>query len=130
MVATGSSTISTCTELAGNSSPTYQIRCTGAGLLTVQVSIVNGTTNWGSATYQAGVGTSITPSPSSTPNPLGVTLYMQNCQSCHFALNANNIGDRTAAGISSAIGSVGQMRGLSSLSQAQILAISSALLGR
>src|SRR5207302_6914359 len=60
--------------------------------------------------------------------PNGAALYAANCQRCHGSLATHNILNRTVAGIKAAIvGNVGGMGSLSSLTDAELQAISSAL---
>src|SRR3989449_396654 len=60
--------------------------------------------------------------------PNGAALYASNCQRCHGSLATHNILNRTVAGIKAAIwGNVGGMGSLSSLTDAELQAISSAL---
>ncbi len=87
-----------------------------------------------SAIASALAGTTPMPTPTPTPGPTpppttnGATLYANNCSGCHGALATSSKRGRTAAQITSAISSVGQMSGLS-LTSAQISAIASALAG-
>ena len=65
-----------------------------------------------------------------TPPPDGPTLYSNNCSGCHGPLATSSKTGRTAAQIQSAINAnTGGMGGLSSLTTAQIQAISDALGG-
>jgi len=59
--------------------------------------------------------------------PDGPTLYANNCASCHGALDATTKPGRTAAQITTAIQSVGQMNFLSTLTAEEIQAIADVL---
>ncbi len=68
------------------------------------------------------------PTTPGTPAPLdGATLYANNCASCHGALNVTTKAGRTAADIQNAIGNIGTMAFLSTLSADEIQAIADAL---
>jgi hypothetical protein len=129
------SPLSPCAVLSTSTSAIYQLRCSTAGLLTVNLTAVADGTVEGpfSMTQQIVVastpGLPPTPSPLPVPNPAGVSLFSTNCQSCHGSVSSHDIRNKSVSSISSAIQSVGSMRGIS-LTAAQIQQISDALNGK
>jgi len=75
--------------------------------------------------------TPATPDPNYMPTttaPDGAALYASQCASCHNPLASSTKSNRSAAQIKAAISGVGAMNGLSTLTDAQIQAIATALI--
>jgi hypothetical protein len=129
-----------CIELNGNSHATYSIVCSSAGTLNLEFRAVVDGISYGPFSMSQPILDSLasvptptpvpgsTPVPAPTPNPAGVSLFSSKCSSCHGSLTGSNIVNKTASGISGALQSVGQMRGIN-LTATQVQQISDALNG-